>query len=65
MQKQKDSAKAPAAKKAKKKAAKGFVWDEWGEDAARLFGDIYRGEHEGNTIIRLFRRLDSPYNKYS
>jgi hypothetical protein len=44
---------------------KGFVWDEWGEDAARLFGEIYRGEHEGNIIASLFRRLDLPYNKYS
>jgi hypothetical protein len=44
---------------------KGFVWDEWGEDAARLFGDIYRGEHDGKTIVSLFRRLDLPYNKYS
>jgi hypothetical protein len=65
MKKQKDSAKAPAAKKANKKAVKGTVCDEWGEDAARLFGEIYRGEHEGNTIVSLFHRLDLPYNKYS
>jgi hypothetical protein len=65
MQKQKDSAKAPAAKKANKKALKGIVWDERGEDAARFFGEIYRGEHEGNTIVSLFHRLDLPYNKYS
>jgi hypothetical protein len=46
MQKQKDSTKAPAAKKANKKVVKGFVWDEWGEDTARLFGEIYRGEQK-------------------
>jgi hypothetical protein len=65
MQKQKDSTKAPAAKKANKKVVKGFVWDEWGEDTARLFGEMYRGVHEGKTIVSLFCRLDLPYNKYS
>jgi hypothetical protein len=52
-------------KKAKKKAVKGSVWDEWDKDADQLFGEVYRGGHEGNTIFSIFHRLDLSYNKYS
>jgi hypothetical protein len=33
----------PKAKKAKKKAVQGFVWDEWGRDDVQLFGEVYHG----------------------
>jgi hypothetical protein len=36
--KQKKISTVSKAKKAKKKAAKGVVWDEWGKDAAQGFG---------------------------
>jgi hypothetical protein len=55
----------PKAKKAKKKAVKEFVWDEWGKDAAQLFGEVYRGERKGKAIVSIFRHLDLSYNKYS
>jgi hypothetical protein len=55
----------PKLKKAKNKSVKGFVFDEWGKDAAQLFGEVFHGVHEGNTIVSIFRRLDLPYNKYS
>jgi hypothetical protein len=55
----------PNSKKAKKKSVKGFNWEEWGKDATRLFGEVYRGEHEGKTIVSIFRCLDLSYNKYS
>jgi hypothetical protein len=55
----------PKAKKAKKKAVKGFVPDECGKDAAQLFGEVNRGEHKGKTSVSIFRRLDLSYNKYS
>jgi hypothetical protein len=55
----------PKAKKAKKKSVKAFVWDEWGRDAAQLFGEVYRGEHKGKTILSIFCRIDPQYNKYS
>jgi hypothetical protein len=55
----------PKAKKAKKKAVKGFVWDEWGKDAAQLSGKVYLGEHKGEKIGSIFLHLDLPYNKYS
>jgi hypothetical protein len=55
----------PQAKKVKKKAGKGFVWDEWGRYATKFFGEVYRGEHKGKTSVSIFRLLDLPYNKYS
>jgi hypothetical protein len=55
----------PKAKKPKKKAVNGFVWDEWGKYDAQLFGDVCHGQHEGKTIVNIFRRFDLSYNKYS